>query len=94
MSIRAMGLGSPHNGAPEPGRYRWRGKPPPAAPERVERPKRAAYTPQARQKRLEALARILERTPDGVLTAEQAARTFGVTKRTIFRDLEALREAS
>ena len=104
MTARATGLGSPRNGMAEWKPYRWHGKPP-TVPAPIERPKKS-WNPGARQERLEALARMrindtpgrnLDRLPRDVLTHEQAARMFGVTKRTILRDLEALqakREAS
>ena len=98
---RATGLGGPRNGLPEPKRYRWHGQPPPPAPVPPQ-PGDKHPTPRARQERLEALAGLRvsdqnlsrERLPHGVLTCEEAARMFGVTKRTIIRDLRALREVS
>ena len=88
MTARATGLGSPRNGM-EWKPYVWRGKPS-AAPGPVERP-RSAYTPGEREARQAILARILSDLPDDVLAYDQAARIFGVTKRTIKRDLQAIR---
>ena len=96
MTARATGLGSPRNGM-EWKPYRWRGKPF-SVPEPTERP-RTSWAPGARQERLQAVARMrinsnacnADHLPPGVLTCEQAAAILRVTKRTILRDLEALR---
>lgn len=91
MTVRATGLGSPRNGMPGWKPYVWRAQLAPApGPAPMEEPK-SAYAPGARRERQEILARILACMPDGVLSIEQAARLFGVTKRTIVRDLETLR---
>ena len=101
MTARATGLGSPRNGMPEWKPYRWHGKPF-RVPEPIERPKKT-WTPGARQERLEALARMHINDPPGrnldhvhrdIFTHDQAAAKFGVTRRTIVRDLQAIREAS
>ena len=46
-----------------------------------------------RQARLLAITEFLRARKTGV-TAEQLAERFGVTMRTIYRDLDTLREAS
>lgn len=96
MTITATGFGGPCNGLPEPKPYRWHGNPMPA-PKPVRRRK---TIPVPRQERLETLARVrvsaaptgLHHLPDGVLTHAQAADMLGVSRRTILRDLQALRE--
>lgn len=56
-------------------------------------PEREDTTPMRRQARLFALAEYLRGRRTGV-TAETLAERFGVTVRTIYRDLDALRDAA
>jgi DeoR-like helix-turn-helix domain len=96
--ITAMGLGSPRNGMPAPGGYRWRGRDWPEPKPAVPRPQHS-HIPGWRAQRLALLAgmRVSEsnlpadRLPRGVITVEEAARRLGVSMRTIERDLAALR---
>ena len=101
MRITGTRPGQACNGMPEPKPYRWRGKPIPTPEPTPRRP--STWIPGARQERLEALASMRislnpgissERLPYGMITQARAAEMFGVSLRTITRDLRDLRETA